>query len=237
MGKPETKWQNVEIFAIHDALALARSRSMSPQPPTLQSPNPPQPEKEYNSFFDRLLISLGDKAIKYWPFIVIAFLILFLSIGALVGGILAIRAVGERFNQLDVKQQQRIIMEEQLQEQTAQQPAEEELEAVGSEEVDQSEWFKIIEDDELEDADIFEDSNEAQIEDDSFLEETENESAFPVPEQVIIVSPPPRQLIIAQDNTWELSCSGRGLFEIGSSDCVLDNPQPLPADDLAATSN
>ncbi|MEM9777176.1 MAG: hypothetical protein AAF902_21535 [Chloroflexota bacterium] len=232
MGNHVLRWQNEQNLPVSKPLRTPK-RSMSTEHPPLQQKRPPEPATEYTSFIDRTLIFIGDKAIKYWPIIAIGVIVLLLFMTMLIGGLVALRAIGERFNQLDAKQQERHILEEQLLEQAENALTEPVIPSEATD-VDQSRWFRILEDAPADD------KVETEVETDSdsnFLEETENQASKLEIEERIRQTPLPAKLLITQDRTWNLTCTGRGLFESSSDRCVLEDPRPQPNGDLAATSN
>lgn len=192
-----------------------------------------EPVPEYTSFIDRTLISIGDKTIKYWPFIVMGAIVIILLLMIVIWGFITVRAVGERFNQLDIRHQERSILEEQLLDQPLSPLSSEENGASThlnfTEEVDQSRWFKVLED-----------NAETEL-DDAFYEETDSKTSRLKAEELTLQMPHPTKLLITQDGMWHLHCNGRGLSESGPGsgleECVLQTPRPLPTEDLATTSN
>ncbi len=139
-------------------------------PPDPNSVNIPQPAPEpalYERPIDRILIRIGELFTRY--FTLIAFAVGFVVICGLVavGGLFMVYEVGERFNELEIKNHQKqIFLEQQLEKSS------EIDEPESSKQADESDWFIVV--DETEPLSAETDPADASLDEAGSFQQTES---------------------------------------------------------------
>ena len=76
--------------------------------PNFAITNTTEPE-EYDRFVDRFFIRVGEITTRYFGVIVGLILFALLGLGMIVGSVLVVRSVGQRINDIEVREQERQI--------------------------------------------------------------------------------------------------------------------------------
>lgn len=111
--------------------------------PNFVTTNTAEPEV-YDRFVDRFFIRVGEITTRYFGVIVGLILFGLLGLGMIVGSVMVVRSVGQRINDIEVREQERqIFVEQQIQQTTNQSDR---LATKRQKTIDESGWFVVIED-------------------------------------------------------------------------------------------
>ncbi len=111
--------------------------------PKIAITNSAEPEV-YDRFIDRFFIRVGEITTRYFGVIVGLILFGLLGLGMIAGSVLVVRSVGQRINDMEVREQERLIFAEQQIQQTTNQS--DRLATKRQKTVDESSWFVVLED-------------------------------------------------------------------------------------------
>ncbi len=134
---------------------------MTQTDPNIIHANTPAAEAEaYDSLFDRFFIRVGDFTTRYFGVIVGLIILGLIGLAMIIGSVLVIRSVGQRMNDIQVREQEHQAFIEQQIQQTSNQT--DRLATKRQKTVDESGWFIVLEEgEELPSADT---DDEAEIE-------------------------------------------------------------------------
>lgn len=118
---------------------------LPPDPKLVNVPQPTHTQSPFERPIDRMLIRIGELFTRYFAFIAFLAFFALVSIVLVVGGMFMVRDVGIRFNELEIKNQQKqIFLEQQLE--NAMMASESAEPEQSNKAIDESDWFVIVED-------------------------------------------------------------------------------------------
>ncbi|MEM7278665.1 MAG: hypothetical protein AAF385_11115 [Pseudomonadota bacterium] len=193
-------------------------------PPKQSEYQPPTLEKQ-DGLIDRVLIRIGDIVIQNFAFLVFITVVWGLFLLLFFGGIILIYTVGERFRELDEREQKRVILYQQQLDQILA-PAEPKNEPLAK--VDESEWFVAL-------------SNTAEATKTDQLTSIIDHSNDSIVSKIFLEQPDYifRELATGE-NTWQVRCGLQGFVIETAYPCSITHSQllnPSTLDEDIAISN
>jgi hypothetical protein len=197
--------------------------------PSTNHPTNPQhelpPHEEQDSLVDRILIWIGDSVLENLSLLIFVTVVLTVFSLLVIGGGSLTYAVSERLNELDSREQDRLVLQEQQHDQVLMLTVEAESKIV--QKLDESEWFVVLQDTaEMANSDQLEQYNT------DFVENA-------VSDLKVVFRKQPEfavRSIVVGDTVWQVNCGDMGFVLNDSYPCAVTGGEliePNIYDDIA----